>query len=265
MKIKINIMSFLVFGMLVLTLRPAQATHPLATDDTGTQGGGGVEVELSHQAARPAGADSDYRFDSGVSVHVGVAEKIDLGLTVFLESFLSDAGEWRFGVVPPVVDLKWRFWEGVGSRSSLALRLDYSPKALGSLSSGGHDVGALLVHCREFGNSSLHLNLGGYARNLETEGGAGTLYAGGALTIPLTKKLLAAMEAVYETAPFDHGHNIGGMGGIVWEIQPGKVVSVGAGPAWETGGRVGWMATLGFTVALPKVRNGEERYAFNAE
>lgn len=237
---------------LVLACPPAFATHPLATDDTGTQGAGGVEIELSNQTARPTSADTDYRIQSGVSTHVGLHERLDLGLTVFLESARSDLGAWDFGIAPPVADLKWRFWGGPASPSSLALRLDYSPKPLSSISSGGHDVGALLVNCWEFGGASLHLNVGGYARDLGIEETLGTLYGGAALTVPITEKMQAAAEAVYETGPFHGFHAVGGMGGLIWEVGDGKIVSLGAGPMWEAGGRPGWVAAAGFTIALPR-------------
>lgn len=252
MNIKIILMIWLTLASFILAHRPAFGTHPLATDDTGTQGTGGIEIELSHQAIRPAAADSDYLFDSGVSVHIGLMQALDLGLTAFLESSLSGPGGWRSGIAPPVVELKWRFWEDDGSRSSLALRLDYSPKPLSSVSPGGHDLGALLVNCWQVEESSLHLNLGGYARDIGFGGTVGTLYAASAVTIPLAEKVFVTMESTYETSPSDRIHIVNGMGGVVWEIRPGRVLSLGAGPMWEAGGRLGWVATLAYTIALPR-------------
>lgn len=247
---RIGLALLLWVGSPLLLPNAGLAAHPLATDDTGTQGTAGVEVELSQQLVRPTSEDSDYVLDTGLSIHVGLAESLDIGLTLFYESLVTSDGGWKSGALNPAVDLKWRFLEAHGAFPSMAVRLDYKPEQVGPFSSGGHDMGVLLAGSWEMESFSVHLNLGGYAHDLSMEKAIGTLYVGGTGIVPLSEKVLAGAEITYEIGPLDDFHSLTGMAALVWEAWSERTLSFGAGPAWESGGRLGWILTLGFTAAF---------------
>jgi hypothetical protein len=153
---------------------PSWAAHPLITDDTGTQGKGKFQLELTGQY------DSDNDDSEGVSVKAsgteaaaalsyGIVDNVDLVLslpylwgkekeedvTVYDENGIGDAA----------LEVKWRLFEKEGF--SLALKPGISfptgddDKGLGTGKIGGQ---IFLIATEEIGSWAFHGNLG-YIRN----------------------------------------------------------------------------------------------------
>ena len=151
---------------------PLHAAHPLITDDTGTQGTGRFEFEISSEFSDDEeGAIDETGGEVAASLSYGVAENIDviLGLPYVWyrvrENGMSVAEE--DGVSDLSLEIKWRFFDYEDRGLSVALKpaVTFSTgdeeKGLGNGKvSGG---GALLVS-KEGVLGKLHLNLG-YTRN----------------------------------------------------------------------------------------------------
>ncbi len=162
--------------MVMVLLWPciAFASHPLITDDAGTQGKGKSQVEVNGQY------DSDKETVGGVSVHstggqagatlsYGVIENADLvfnlpyvcgnvvedGVSVYDEKGLSDIS----------FEVKWRFFEkeglSFGLKPGISLPTGNDEKGLGTGKTGYH---AFLIGSKEAAPWAFHANLG-YIRN----------------------------------------------------------------------------------------------------
>lgn len=98
----------------------ARAAHPLITDDTGTQGRGGRQLELVGEFGR----DPDGRHGESAAVFsYGVAETLDavVGLPVqFVRPSAPEEARTLAGVADTALELKWRFIQRGGV--SLALK-----------------------------------------------------------------------------------------------------------------------------------------------
>lgn len=227
----------------------AQAFHPLATDDVGTQGGGGVEVELSALAAEPAGENDPYRIDLGLSTHAGLVDALDVGLTLTLSTLLHD-GSSDQGIGDPVLDLKWRWLEGAGARPGLALRLDYKPPHYGAHSTRGHDTGALLIASWERARLAVHLNGGVIVRGIGLPGTSEAAGLGAAtVTALLVPSLTAALELVAEATGGSWAAATA-LAGLVWRPSDLAAVSLGVSRSLSEDGHGTWSALAGVTAAL---------------
>ncbi len=157
----------------------SEATLPMITDDTGTQGKGKFQFEV-------AGAyDRDKEEFSGVTIHEadysitvtftgGVTDSIDLaiGAPYLWNSSEDDLGRSSRvnGVGDTVLTTKWRFLEKDGLSLALkpfvTLPSGNDTKTLGE---GKVDFGAFFITSAEKEPWAVHFNLG-YDRNLNTIG-----------------------------------------------------------------------------------------------
>lgn len=125
--------AFVVAAALVTLPLASHATAPYITDDTGTQGTGNWQLELTgehvhHDAhAQVAGVEVDQRREVSVLNTVltyGLAETVDiaLGLNYLWVQTKQDGSliESASGISDSVLELKWRFYESDGL--SLALK-----------------------------------------------------------------------------------------------------------------------------------------------
>lgn len=109
----------------------AQAFQPLITDDTGTQGSGGNQLELSGT-----------RNKSGETTGHDLTLVYTRGLTDTLDIFVEtgrqriQAGNTVTGPVNTAMGVKWRFYEN-DSKTSLALK----PRYIAPLSTGHENAG----------------------------------------------------------------------------------------------------------------------------
>jgi hypothetical protein len=114
---------------LVLTMSAASswAFQPLITDDTGTQGQGENQLELSFSDDRSE--QSGVTYSSRVlplTYTRGLSASLDISLGVNHTQLNSDAFGTDFvsGNGNPSVGLKWRFYENETSKTSLALKAE---------------------------------------------------------------------------------------------------------------------------------------------
>jgi len=228
----------------------AMAFHPLASDDAATLGEAHLELELTDRFAHPSAVDLNAQYGLGLSAHGGLADRIDLGVTWFFESWVQQQGGARFGSADPTLDLKWRLADGRDLLPNLAVRLDYSPGGFNTLTPGGHDAGALLIASWDYRPLSIHLNVGSYGRELARVEHDETIVASSAISASLGHMVSTVLEGFYETSIAGEHWHVDGLGGFLFHLAPAWVSSLGAGPTWENEGRLGWSVTWGITVSL---------------
>ncbi|MFZ4482053.1 MAG: hypothetical protein ACOYNZ_19420, partial [Rhodoferax sp.] len=156
-----------VTALLLATCSSAWAYQPLITDDTGTQGSGGNQLEF---------AFSDDRVELGsvvYSVRVlpltytrGLSETLDISIGVNHTHLNSSAPgvDLVSGNGNPSLGLKWRFFENEASKTSLALKaevglpINREQEGLGLGSGRGYYV-ATAVLMQETGFGAILFNL----------------------------------------------------------------------------------------------------------
>lgn len=133
----------------------ALAFHPLVTDDTGTQGDGGNQLEVGYDWAR---SDGETARALGVTYTRGLSDNLDAFIGAPYQT--SDPRGW--GNVG--IGLKWRFHENDASKLSLALKpevllpVSRADEADG-LGNGKTSFGLTFIASMETGFGELHFNL----------------------------------------------------------------------------------------------------------
>jgi hypothetical protein len=151
----------------LLLSKGAYGAHPLNTEDTGTQGSGGWQLELNGERNR----DEGVRGAQAMTVlSYGIAENADLQAGVPWQ----DLGDER-GMGDALVAIKWRFWEqgpfSVGVRAGVLLPTGDEQRGLGN---GKTNFAALLIGSYEGERWLLHAHAG-YRDNRNTLGNRGSL------------------------------------------------------------------------------------------
>ncbi len=175
----LRVASWITAACIMLMPLSSEATLPMITDDTGTQGKGKFQVEIAGEHDRDkeqfAGVtvrESDYTI--AVMLTAGVTETLDLAVGAPYLWTSSDADEGlssrESGVGDTALVAKWRFLEKEGFSLALkpfvTLPSGNSDKALGE---GKVDFGAFFITSAEKEPWAVHFNLG-YDRNLNTVG-----------------------------------------------------------------------------------------------
>lgn len=143
---------------------PARAAQPLITDDTGTQGRGGQQVELSQSSERAsqAGLRSRSRA-SGLTYTFGVSEQADVFLgTSFLGLRPANSAPTS-GWGSNVLGAKWRLWDLESSKTSLAIKPEWIMPVSGArefseLGVGKASYALTLIATQEVPFGAIHLN-----------------------------------------------------------------------------------------------------------
>lgn len=145
----------------------ALAYHPLATDDTGTQGLAGNQLELGYYYAHSKVAGVA---DIGREIPLTFTRGLSDGLDVFagIARVTSPTAGWG----NPGVGLKWRFFENEASKFSLALKPEVrlpvsTTKEAAGLGNGKTSYGLTLIATRETGFGELHFNLAAERDNFD--------------------------------------------------------------------------------------------------
>ncbi|MDR2925164.1 MAG: hypothetical protein LBU76_04340 [Azoarcus sp.] len=114
--------SFALFAMFSAFSPASMALQPLITDDTGTQGSGGHQLEFSysHDRTRSDGAVERADFVPATYTY-GLAETLDIYGGVAYGRIRA-SGESASGFSNAVFGLKWRFFDSGDSGTSLALK-----------------------------------------------------------------------------------------------------------------------------------------------
>lgn len=150
------------------------ASHPLITDDTGTQGRGKFQLELNgeHMNDRGMSHNGIWKADGGqaaTSLSWGLSNKIDLTANMHWQSsHLEENGvvtNNENGLGDSSLELKWRFLENIDNGLSFALKPGISlptgndQKGLGNGKVSGDMV---LISTYEGKLGALHGNVGYY-------------------------------------------------------------------------------------------------------
>ncbi|HYN14099.1 MAG TPA: transporter [Burkholderiales bacterium] len=154
--------------MLLLGLRmEAHAAHPLLTEDTGTQGKGGRQVEVNAEWTRDDfGGVRVKGFQPAATLSYGFAERADVQYTIpYLRQRPGDKG-----VLDAALDVKWRFFENgplsLGLKPGLTLPTGDDASGFGS---GRVNWGSLLILSYDLERWAFHSHAG-YRRNRNTQG-----------------------------------------------------------------------------------------------
>ena len=102
----LNAKAIAMVGLFMTFVQPSWSAHPLISEDTGTQGSGGNQIELNPDWARDA--DSATRFVNFTYTR-GITEKLDLFANV-PRTWSAPNGESR-GFNDGTLGAKWRFFE----------------------------------------------------------------------------------------------------------------------------------------------------------
>lgn len=99
----------------ILTSASAVAFHPLITDDTGTQGTGGNQLEVTTTSSKSQGATDR---NIGLTYARGISDPLDVAVSIGHNNL--DAGPSGMGNTS--IGLKWRFYENEGSKTSAGIK-----------------------------------------------------------------------------------------------------------------------------------------------
>ncbi len=142
------------------------AFQPLITDDTGTQGSGGNQIEVAATRQRVTSAGETTKLWSYPAVYTrGITEALDgyVGAS-FVRVRPAAPDEATDGAGNPVLGLKWRAWEDEALKLSLGLKPeiqlgvsdDVERRGLGT---GRTGYGLTLLLTQETGFGAVHVNL----------------------------------------------------------------------------------------------------------
>lgn len=143
------------------------AFQPLITDDTGTQGQGGKQIEAAYidEQASQAGASTRTRTLPLVYTW-GASDTLDLYLGIVPTQIRSNIpGVDAAGLGNTALGAKWRFWESADSGTSLAVKPEIrlpvgtDQKAAG-LGTGLMSYGLVLILTQDLPFGAIHFNLG---------------------------------------------------------------------------------------------------------
>lgn len=142
----------------------AQAAHPLITEDTGTQGTGRNQLELTFERAQDhENGVREHSWRCAATYAYGWGETVDAIVSVPYDRVHIDAGavSRESGIGDVGLDLKWRFYErGIWSaaiKPGLVLPTGDETRGLGA---GRLQVGAYLVGSVDRPPWALHLHYG---------------------------------------------------------------------------------------------------------
>lgn len=154
--------------VLVLALLPAGscfAAHPLITEDTGTQGRGNGQLELTAEYGHDEAADAEEdAADFAVVLSYGLRDNLDLLLTLpysRADTLADGATTTVHGLGDIGLDAKWRFFEE--GRLSVALKTGVtfaSGDETQGLGAGKSNVGVNLVASFETAEWGWHVHIG---------------------------------------------------------------------------------------------------------
>lgn len=143
---------------------PLQAAHPLITEDTGTQGAGGWQIEVFGEDGKARGTGAPLERQDAV-LSYGVARNADVQVGL---PWIRHAGGHGNGDVS--LDLKWRFLErgplSLGLKPAVTLPTGDEARRLGA---GRAGWGSLLILSYDLGSWAFHAHAG-YKRNRNSLG-----------------------------------------------------------------------------------------------
>lgn len=155
---------FVVFALSAALAAPAWAAQPLITDDTGTQGRGGQQMELSQTSERsgPAALRSRSR-TSALTYTFGVSDQTDVFLGSSFVGVRPAQEPSASGWGSTVLGAKWRLWEMESSKTSVAIKPEWimpvsRSREASELGVGKSSYALTLIASQEVPFGSIHLN-----------------------------------------------------------------------------------------------------------
>lgn len=154
-------------SLLLCMLAPAtgHTAHPLITEDTGTQGHGNFQLELTHEHAkrRQNGAHT-YEDLSSVVLSYGVLDTLDAILALpYLRIDHPNDIPATSGMGDIGLDIKWRFYESGALSFALKPGITFpSGDDTQGLGAGKHGWGIFFTSSYEAAPWALHLHLGSF-------------------------------------------------------------------------------------------------------
>lgn len=241
---------------------PAFAFQPLVTDDTGTEGEGADEIEVSIDGDRTKEAGETTRTRTLPFTYTrGITDTLDTYAAIS-HIRISSQGARTSGVGNPVLGAKWRFFDSEASKTSFALRpevllpVSESREARG-LGNGKTSWALTLLATQEVGFGAIHANLG-IGRNRFRDPAA-----------PNSTVIAASIAPVWDVAPkwklaLDVGYESEKAGGVTTRsrfAEIGAIYSPNDGLEFALGVIRGWnsansrvtssSATVGVTWHFP--------------
>jgi len=192
-----------------IACQSAQAAHPLLTEDTGTQGKGNFQLELTGEQGHGAtDAGNLHAQQPAALVSYGIVDSADLQIgTSYLRLTLDNglAQSRNAGLSDVTVDLKWRFLEkgpfSLAVKPGIVIPTGNETKGLGR---GDYAAGSLLVFSYEPGPVAFHSHLGYLYNGIEGERRS-LWHMSGALTWQATGQLKLVADVAYDTNPIQFG------------------------------------------------------------
>lgn len=142
----------------------AFAAIPLVTDDTGTQGAGGNQIELAYTREKPKDGSPAKAKEISLVYTRGVTETLDLFIEKGHQKNIDGTGASTSGYGNTVLGAKWRAWENehktsFGIKAAVALPVNETKENQG-LGTGKTSYDALLILGQEMSWGVVNANLG---------------------------------------------------------------------------------------------------------
>jgi hypothetical protein len=187
----------------------AQAAHPLLTEDTGTQGKGNFQLELTGERGRESTDVGTLTVEQPAAVvSYGLVDTADLQIgTSYLRLTLDDglARTREAGLSDVTVDVKWRFLEhgplSLAIKPGIVIPVGSEARGLGRGSWAG---GSLVVLSYEPGPVAFHSHLGYLYNNIVGERHS-LWHVSGAVTWQAAEQLKLIADLAYDTNPLAVG------------------------------------------------------------
>jgi len=208
----------------LIDAEPALAAHPLLTEDTGTQGTGNSQLELTYDGFRDRLAGVKVRGAQSAALYsYGVIETADLqvGLPYLRLDEDEPGGQRRrtSGINDLSIDVKWRFYEqgafSLALKPGITLPTGDADKFLGA---GRVTWGALLVGSYEPGALAFHSHVG--YRNFDNTIGAkvSLWHISAAATWQAVERLKLVMDVSRDSNPVPGYYKplVYVIGGAIW-------------------------------------------------
>ncbi|MGB8434847.1 MAG: transporter [Burkholderiales bacterium] len=187
----------------------AHAAHPLLTEDTGTQGKGNFQLELTGERGRESTDAGTLTAEQPAAlVSYGLVDTADLQIgTSYLRLTLDDglAQPRETGLSDVTVDLKWRFLEhgplSLAVKPGVVIPVGSEARGLGR---GNWAAGSLFVLSYEPGPVAFHSHLGYLYNNIVGERHS-LWHVSGAVTWQATERVKLIADLAYDTNPLEYG------------------------------------------------------------
>ena len=156
-----------IFAALAAFSSPSSALQPLITDDTGTQGAGGNQVEVSYNRERTRVAGESERVHTVPVVYTyGLIDSVDVFASIAYSRIRNDIpGGDASGMSNTVIGAKWRFFENEETGTSLAIKPEIAARVSSQRENDGLGTGRTsgnltFILSQEVPFGAVHFNAG---------------------------------------------------------------------------------------------------------